>query len=98
MRLTFCVSGRERALRDRCVMSTLLPDPATLTDQLEHARDARDHLNRLITWLEQGLELVGASRAERQHEPLPEPGPDDAAVPMRSHVTPSSRATRGSSV
>lgn len=65
-------------------MTSLLPDPAAIAEQLEHARGTREHLDRVIAWLEQGLELVGAPPRERDHEPLPGPPGDDAAVPQRA--------------
>jgi predicted transcriptional regulator len=55
-----------------------------LAAQLQDARDARDHLDRVIAWLEQGLELLGAPARERDHEPLGEPPAGDAAVPQRA--------------
>lgn len=40
-------------------MSLSLPDAATLGEQLEQARATRTHLDDVIAWLEQGVELLG---------------------------------------
>jgi DNA-binding Lrp family transcriptional regulator len=65
-------------------VSSLLPDPATLAEQLGHARGARDHLDRVVAWLEEGIDLLGAPAGEHGHELLPGPDVDDAAVPQRA--------------
>lgn len=65
-------------------MTAQLPDPAALAEQLDHARATREHLDRVVAWLEQGLELLGRSDGEHAHELLPGPPADDAAVPERA--------------
>jgi hypothetical protein len=48
-------------------------DAAGLQDQLAAARDTRDHLDRVITWLEEGVELFAGPQPVLE---LPAPEPD----------------------
>lgn len=45
-------------------------DPSKIEQQLATARDARDHLDRVIDWLEQGVDLFSTAPAPAE---LPSP-------------------------
>lgn len=65
---------------------SLLPDPKTLGEQLEHARATRQHLDEIIAWLEQGIALLGpmapasTNGAVALPTPAPEPVPEITAA------------------
>ncbi len=78
-------------------MTSLLPDPAALAEQLDHARATREHLDRVVAWLEAGVELLSPAGGESAHELLPGPAVDDAAVPERPRPPGNMRAEYSSS-
>lgn len=55
-------------------------DSASLQDQLTTARDTRDHLDRVITWLEEGVELFAGPQPVLEL-PAPKPDQQDADEP-----------------
>lgn len=71
-------------------MTSLLPDPDALAEQLEHARGARDHLERVIAWLQEGIELLGPAPAQPPAIAPAAPAEHHVAAPGRQLEAPSS--------